>query len=495
MIKRRRPANRCNRWTAFFTVLALLNPVALYGEPAITGQLPEMGDVSGNIISPEQERRLAQAFMRQIRASGRLVDDPLIEDYLQRLGNTLVQHSSVPLGQQFNFFLLDDPSINAFAGPGGSIGIHSGLLLTTRSESELAAVLAHEIAHVSQKHLQRTWQATSDLSTPQAALMLAAILLGATAGGDAGIAAMMGGQAALIQQQINFTRANEKEADRVGIAILADADFETRAMPSFFTRMGRANRSSSVALPEFLRTHPVTTNRIADALGRAESFPYHQHLDSLDYYLTRAMLRKRAFDNPDDAVDHFRRLLKDHRYQSETATRYGLVLSLIDARRIEEARNQLRHLTDSNPDHTAFIVARARLELADNNPHQASEILRKALLGHPLDYPLQITLTESLISEHRDREARDLLIRMTRERSDDARLFKLLALTEGRVGSPTTAHEYLATHYDLAGDTAAAIQQLKIALRDDGLDFYDRNRIESKLNALRDEQRTEAAWH
>jgi len=480
-------------WLAAISFLIAFPPLAGSSEPSISDQLPEIGDASGNIISPEQEHRLGQAFMRQIRARGHLVDDPLIEDYLQRLGNSLARHSDATSTQQFTFFLLDDPTINAFAGPDGHIGIHSGLLLTTRSESELAAVLAHEIAHVSQKHLQRTWQATSDLSTPQAALMLAAILLGASVGGDAGVAALMGGQAALIQQQINFTRANEKEADRIGISILAAAGFETRAMPSFFTRMGRANRTSSVDLPEFLRTHPVTTNRIADALGRAESYGYHQHPDSLDYHLTRATLRKRSFHDPADAVNHFRRLLQDGRYQNETATRYGLLLALIESGKTKQAHEQLQRLTQDAPENIAIIIAHSRLASAEGAPHQASELLSQALLEHPLNYPLQITLVEALIGEKRDKEARDLLLRMTHEKSDDTRVFKLLAYTEGRIGDQTQAHEYLSTYYDLTGDTAAAIQQLKIALRDKALDFYNRNRIESRLDALRNEQMIETA--
>lgn len=484
MAKSIRQASLRTLWPAALAFSLSLTPLA-NSEPTILDRLPEMGDVSGNLMTPVQERRLGQAFMRHIQASGQLMEDPLIEDYLQGLGNALAKQSSTP-GDHFRFFMIDDPSINAFAGPAGHIGIHSGLLLTTQSESELAAVLAHEIAHVSQRHLARTWQAASEMSTPNAALLIAAVLLGAAAGGDAGMAALMGGQAAIIQQQIDFTRANEKEADRVGIGILANAGFETRAMPSFFTRMGRANRSSA-DLPEFLRTHPVTTSRIADALGRAASFSYRQHGDDLRYQLTRAALRERSYADPEDAVGHFSRLLEDKRFQNEAATRYGLTLALIRAKQKNQAHKQMEKLLAEYPDSLEFIIAAAQLDIADGKPSEASARLRKALQTRLLSYPLQLTLAQTLILEGEDSKARQVLLEMTQQHPADARIFELLAHVEGRMENKATAHEYMSVHYHLSGNTSAAIQQLEIALRNKALSFYDRNRLESRLSALRNE--------
>jgi predicted Zn-dependent protease len=229
--------------------------------------------------------------MRYVRARQKVVDDPLIDAYLADLGRDMVEASEAP-GTPFHFFLIESPQINAFAGPGGYIGFNSGLLLTTDSENELAAVMAHEMSHVTQRHLVRAFDNAASMSLAQGALLIGAIILGATVGGQAGIAAAAGAQAAALQQQINFTRANEQEADRVGMALLAEAGFVPSAMPAFFERMGRANQLYATKVPVFLRTHPVTTSRIADATGRAEQYPYRHRPDSLGYLLTRAALRR-----------------------------------------------------------------------------------------------------------------------------------------------------------------------------------------------------------
>ena len=304
----------------------ILSLLLLLGTPSsslsIDTNLPDLGDSASAVMSPTRERELGKAFMRSVRRSQQVIDDPLITDYAQQLGNKLVKSSDAS-GTPFHFFVIDDPSINAFAGPGGHIGIFTGLILTTDTESELAAVVAHEIAHVTQQHLLRAWESAGRMSIPNAAILLAAVVLGATVGGDAGAAAALGGQAALIQQQINFTRANEKEADRVGIEILASSGYEPRAMPSFFSRMGKANRVYATKLPEFLQTHPVSTSRTADALGRADKYPYRQSPEDIRYHLVRMELTQRRISRAEDAERELTLMLEDGRYRNEAAIRYG----------------------------------------------------------------------------------------------------------------------------------------------------------------------------
>ena len=261
-----------------------------------------------------------------------------MSEYIQDLGNRLVSHSASS-AKQFTFFLVDDPQVNAFAGPGGYIGVHTGLVTSTESESELASVVAHEIAHVTQNHLFRAFDEYSRLSGPAALLMLGAVLLGATVSGDAGMAALAGVQAGMAQAQINFTRANEEEADREGIKILAGANYDPRAMPVFFGRMAQATRLYESNMPEFLRTHPVTSNRIADAMGRAEQYPYKQSTPDNRYYLLRATLRLKSFKSPAEAVTFFRESLKEGRYRNEDAQRYGYALALTENRDYAEARD------------------------------------------------------------------------------------------------------------------------------------------------------------
>jgi len=237
-------------------------------------KLPDMGSPADAILSANDEARIGRAIMRDIRNSGMVVEDPLVNEYINEVGNKVAAQTNDG-DHDFTFFVIDDHRINAFALPGGYIGVHTGLLEATRSEDELAGVLAHEIAHVTQRHIARAVHASSRQSILSTAMMLGAILAGVAGGGSdviqAGIAVAQGTAA---QQQINFTRSNEHEADRVGIAALADAGFDPYGMASFFDVMSRQNtRAPDERAPAFLMTHPVTTARIAEARDRARSFP------------------------------------------------------------------------------------------------------------------------------------------------------------------------------------------------------------------------------
>ena len=462
----------------------IVTPVA--AQAPLTEQLPEIGDVSGNLMTPAEEQRLGKAFMRGIRNSEKVVDDPLLVDYLQDLGRRLVSHSDAA-GKDFTFFLIDNPQINAFAGPAGYIGVYTGLILASETESELAAVLAHEIAHVTQSHLRRTWQAASRLSVPQAAVLLAAVMLGIAVGGDAAMAAATAGQAGLIQQQLNFTRANEQEADRVGIGILAESDYDPRAMPSFFQRLGRANQSSASTIPEYLRTHPVTTSRIADSLGRAETYPFKQRVEDMRFHMLRAALRERQISNPREAVLQFKRSLDEGRYRQESAERFGYALALIRNGQLDDARREVDALLREYPTTTELIILSARLYRKAGAPRRGLEEVRDALTLFPANYPLNLTLAEMLLADGQPDEAYRLLRGQLTLRPTDARLYELLARAAGADGKSTEGHEYLAEHNYLIGDLEAAVLQLEIALKDKDLSFYDRSRLESRRQQMKEE--------
>lgn len=451
-----------------------------------SGRLPELGDISGNLLTPTEELRLGQAFMRQIRASERLLDDPLLEDYLSRLGRRLVANSEAE-GKHFDFFYVEDHIVNAFAGPAGYIGIHTGLFLTTETESELAAVVAHEIAHVSQQHLFRSWHAASQMSVPQAAIMLAAIVLGATVGGDAAVAASMGGQASLIQRQIDFTRANEKEADRIGIKLLADSEFEPRAMPAFFSRMARATRAYSTKLPEFLRTHPVTTSRIADSLGRADQYSYRQQSDEQAYLFARASLRVRNYDSPAEAVSQFKHNLADGRYRDKTAEQYGYVLALTANRDYKTARTVVDSLLSQEPESPALVIASAKLHAGTGNTDEAIEQLNKLLKLNPTHYPLAITMADLLLEAGQSEQAYQQLKKLLAQNNSKSKTYELLTRAAKETNRTMESHEYLAEYYYLNGSTESATLQLEIALREKGLNFYDQSRLESRLKLLKEE--------
>jgi len=258
----------------FWFVLVLLAITAAWGQG-----LPDLGDSSQSEMSPLQERRLGENIMREIRADRSYSDDAEITDYLNWLGNKLVA-ASPDSRQEFSFFLIMDPQINAFALPGGYIGVNSGLLLTAQSEAELAGVLSHEIGHVVQRHFARMLVAQKESYLISLAA-LAVGILAARANPDMAQAAIIGAQASQVQSALNFTRANEQEADRVGFQILEKAGLDVQGMATFFERMLRAVRFYETTAPSYLRTHPLTTDRIADMQNRIQNLPYRQVPDSI----------------------------------------------------------------------------------------------------------------------------------------------------------------------------------------------------------------------
>lgn len=451
--------------------------------------LPDMGDAAGGALSPQQEERLGEAFMREIRQSLKIVDDPELNEYIQSLGFRLVANSDNQT-HDFHFFLVEDPGINAFAAPGGYVGINTGLILASESESELASVLAHEIAHVTQRHLARAFDKGNKLNLPATAAMIAALIVG-TQNRELGQAALATTQALSVQTQINFTRANEEEADRVGMQTLARADFDARSMPAFFERLQQAIRFSGPGLPEFLSTHPVTASRIADTRNRAEQYPYRQVSDSLAYHLARAKLRVLAERNPKQGVKQFAENLKQGQYRNAQAERYGYALALLANRDYDAARAQINELLDQDKDRLAYQIALARIEMASSHTQRALAIYADALKLYPGNPPLTLFYSRALLASGQADKARRLLEEHVRQARPDPDLYKLLAEAEGAAGLKAAAHQALAEHYYLNGQTDAAIQQLTLALGEKDADFYRSSQIEDRLRQLKDEKAQE----
>lgn len=452
--------------------------------------LPDIGNPSGNVLTPAEEQRLGRAFMRSIRSSMPVIQDPLLSAYIQSLGEQLTSASEDAVGS-FEFFMINDDQVNAFAGPGGHIGVYSGLIITTESESELASVIAHEVAHVSQKHLVRTYDAMSSMSLPAAAVAIAAVVIGAaTDNPDVGVAAATGVQAGMMQRQINFTRSHEEEADSIGIRTLASAGFDPTAMPVFFSRMGKATRLyDNGELPEFLRTHPVTSNRIADAYGRAEAYPYKQRRDSLAYHLARERLRVMAFGEASEGIQFYSKTLADGRYRNEEAHKYGYTLALTAGRKYAKAREFIDDLLADRPDQIEYIVAKAELEKLSGQPTAGATLLKQGLERHPGNYPLSIYYAQALLDLGRPQEVGQLLEQQLAGRPDDTLLYKLLARASGDAGDKTRGHQYLAEYYYHTGELKPAVMQLEIALKDRNLSYYESARMAARLKEMREEER------
>jgi predicted Zn-dependent protease len=452
--------------------------------------LPDLGGVADIALSPQAERRLGESIMRDIRRDPDYVEDPEITDYLDRLGDKLV--NALPgANQDFEFFAVRDPAINAFALPGGFVGVNTGLINIADNESELASVLAHEITHVTQRHIARLLSQQQQMQLPTMAAMVAAILLG-NSRPDLAAGAAAAASAGNVQAQIRYTRSYEEEADRIGFQRLVAAGFDPQGMPEFFEKMQRYTRlSEDGSVPTYLRDHPVTTERIADAENRAAHVPYHQHADSIEFGLVRAKLRAQTGD-AGDQVTYFQDALRDRRYASEAATRYGLVVALLRAGRSAEAATQLTTLRGLSVASPMIDGLAARVSQARGDRAGALAILRAALSRYPDDRPLTYAYVEALQDAGRNQDALGALFGPLRHYPSDEHLHMLLAKTYAGLGKRLLQHQAQAEVYVLQGSLPQAIEQLQLAQSAGDGDFYQLSAVDARLRELRSRQRQQA---
>lgn len=444
--------------------------------------LPDIGDSSFAALSRQDETALGEAFIRSVRSEVPMMNDPVVEEYVQNLGYRLAANSG-NYYRNFYFFVVDSTKINAFAGPGGYIGINSGLILAAETESEVAAVMAHEIAHVTQRHIARSIEMQKALSIPSMAALLASILI-ASQNSEAGAAAMAATLGGSSQYQINFIRRNEKEADRVGITTLAKSNFDPRAMPDFFEKMQSASRYSGYDAPEFLRTHPVTQSRIADSRNRADQYTVIQYSSSLEFYLVRARIKFLSFKQPSSALKYFAASLKKGHYLNKTAARYGYALALAAEGQTQKAQSDMDALLEEHPNSIIFMLGVAQIEIDAGRPGDALPRLRQALNLYPGNLPLTETYGNALLRAGKTTEAQRLLNDYLRNNGGHERIYLLLARAEKQLGHRVAYHEALAEHYFLGGDTRGAINQLQLADNFKGLSYYQEARITARLNQL-----------
>ncbi len=465
------------------SLLYQLGPAPAYADNT---NLPDLGDESLAVISPAQERKLGQDYIRQAHQTLSFMDDPEISEYIQTLGQRLVAHSDEPK-QDFRFYVIDNPAINAFALPGGFICVHTGLILATQNEGELASVLAHEIAHVTQRHIPRMIAESQRTTLPALAAVLAGILM-ASSGHQGGEAAIALTGATVAQRQLAFSREFEEEADRIGMHTLARSGFDPHEMPDFFERMQKLNRANETNLPEFLRTHPVTTNRIADSLNRADTYHIHEGPDSLEYLMVRAKIRALTADNPDDIVRGFKDDLAQGKHRNNVdADRYGYALALLRTRQLDTARVQAQKLIERHPNVVFYRVLQAEIEMSAGNYKQALAVYAAAYAKAPSEAALIRYYAGALLKTEHYRQARDLLKTALQQRPDDPILYKMMAEAAGNTGAQYDAHRALAEHYYLIGNPNAALEQLQLAARSAGNNFYQQSSVDARIAAIKEE--------
>lgn len=470
------------RLTIATALLALLFRPAL----AVDEDLPDIGSPADTVLSKEQEQMIGRSIYKSLRDTGRVVTDPEIQEYVQNVGQRIAanaQNNSF----RFRFFVVDEPSINAFALPGGYIGVHSGLILATNSESELAGVLAHEISHVTQRHISRAIFANQRASILTMAAMLGAILLGAVTGeGDVIAGGVAGAQSIAAQQQINFTRENEYEADRVGISLLAASGFDPYGMPDFFATLARKTGVLGFQAPEFLRTHPVTTNRIAETRSRASSITVNDVNDSTSYSLTRARVRLMSNQTPEKALAFFEANRKNPDGTGNIGAEYGIALALAELGRIEQSGQRFADLMESNEEIIHFHSGYAAALTAAGKNEEALNTLRKANALFPRNVPLTIRYAEALMQNNAFKDAHRILLDLYNQVAPTPEQVRQIALAASAAGDTADAHYYMAEYHLLSGDLMMASDQLVLALGIPGLDPVQKARFRSRLEQIQE---------
>jgi predicted Zn-dependent protease len=469
--------------------LALVTACVSMGSVAQTEQLdlPDMGASAESILSRKEEEEYAKALVRQMRAYEVLVEDPLISDYFEAMGYRLASNSNRP-DKPFTFVVLSQPVVNAFAAPGGVIALYAGLILAADDENEIAGVLAHEIAHITQLHLYRALENQQAMTIPIALAMLGLVLAGGGSG-EAIQGALIGGQAAAQQARIFFTRQNEYEADRIGISTMSRAGYDPAGMGEFFEKMGRITRSMGEGPPEYLRTHPVSVSRIAEADNRAQNMPKPQPSDGKDFYLVQARLRALGEKVPDTALQWFEhRMDRADVGQAETdALFYGMAIARQRKGEFDEARKLLHNLLDRDR-HLAYELQLASLDLDAGNDAAAIDQLAALYHAFPGNHAISMQYAEALLKKRDPDQAETAAVVLRQQllsRSGDPRLYELYGRASNLAGDQVRAKEAIAESYYLRGGIHEAAMQLQELVGRDDLDYYQRARITARINELR----------
>lgn len=461
-----------------------LGLLMVLGLATVHGQqnLPDMGEPADSALSPVEEQQLGAQFMRQIRAQLPLIRDVQLNEYIQNLGNRLVLASGKSESQDFTFFLIDDPQINAFAIPGGYVGVNSGLIDAMKQEEQLASVVAHEVAHVTQRHHARAFATGNRATLSTAAAVLAAIIIG-QASPQAGSAALAAGLAASQQSAINFTRTNEVEADRIGIEILINADYDPRAMAETFSILRRKNSlNTSLGQLEYLRTHPLDNNRIAEATDRAASKPLKARVTDFDYPLFKARL---SILSSTDTGQLKRMYLGQYAKQPTAQSAYALGLIYQRANQAEDAKRYLAKLDTLVSTHPMVELLRADINGLDNNKSDDA-LLDELISLYPDRYSIVEKRLDQLIRDRRLSEASTIVKRYIRDSKNPNPLaWRQLANIQQRLEDKAGSHESLAKYFEAIDELARAASQLELALLEVSPASQDKVRLDASLRDLR----------
>ena len=446
--------------------------------------LPSIGNDTSSRFSVAEEKLLGETFMRQVRLELPVSDDPETSSYIQSLGYQLISNSEFH-NRHFEFFIVHNPEINAFAGPNGYIGMNAGLILTSGNESEVASVMAHEIAHVTQRHLERSFDKSENMSLPTAAAILTAIVLGSAANINITEAAIFATIAANYESQLSFSRIHELEADHIGIQILTQSSFDPHGMPSFFEKLQQSNRVAESQVPEFLSTHPVTTTRIAESRNRASNYQYKFSANSQAYYLVKAKLRVTTSTNLDELVKRIEGELKEGSYQNKIGQIYAYAHALMRTKKLNKAREQVIKLIEFDGTRIQYSALRANIEIEDENYDAGYEIFKNALQLNPGNATLSLHYADALINQKHPEEAKKILLAI-KNYSQTPTYLQLLAKAEGNSGNQGASHRILAEYYLMYDLIPSAISHLKQAMKEKDISEIEKQHILTRIKEMKE---------
>lgn len=445
--------------------------------------LPDIGSPAQAMLSMEEEYQIGRMIVRGLRDQDQILEDPEAAEYIRSIGSRLSSQAHDG-SQRFNFFVVKENSINAFALPGGYIGVNTGLLLQTKNESELAGVLAHEIAHVSQRHIARSIAAQSRSSLVSTAAMLAAILVGAAAGGgDAAMAGVAAAQSLAIQQKISFTRANETEADRVGLGILARSGFDPNGMPTFFETMSRYAGGSETNIPEMLRTHPVTSTRIAETKERAAQLEVEPAPDSVSYALTRERLRVLSTPAGEDPREYYAAIIENEP-DATSAQVYGRALALMLSGQAAKAVPVFERLRSADPTVVQYHTALGQAQLLAGKGEGSLATLQRARELFPRNIAVTVRYAEALMQLGDSKRAHEILLDLFNVVPPTPEQAKLTAQAANAAGDVADSYFYMSEYHLMSGDLPLAINQLQLALTVPKISDVQRARFEARLEEV-----------
>lgn len=452
-------------------------------------ELPNMGDHLSGIISPEQEYILGRALLKTLRGQAPVITDPLLNDYVETLLYRVAAASELAQ-RDLQWVIINNDEINAFAAPGGVIGINAGLFLYAQNEDEIAAVLAHELAHLSQRHFARQLDNNKRSKWTMGAGLLASLALISAGGADSGIAALLTTQAASLQSQLAFSRQNEQEADRVGMQTLAAANFDPVAMPRFFERLQKSTEHSGDAPPDYILTHPVTTTRISDSLNRASSLPARSSEDALEFALMKVRITASITQDKLENVRKFQTQLDKASHPIQLAAqRYGLARAYLKVNEYQQAHNALQPLLKAAPYHITYAATAAEIDMAGGDYAGAKKRLEQSLKVSPNSFTLQLYLAEANLRLKQLPNAQGQLEDLLIKRPDNSQAWRLLEEVRGHQKDIVGAHQARAEVFFLANRNEQALDQLTYALALNKDNFARGEKIKLRMEEIRQFQR------